>query len=266
MPRFSLSVIVAFAAVLAVSSIVSSAPDIKNFIVGDKKSGYVYAEPETRAMEDDDFNNPAFLWVDQGKELWSKVEGTAGVSCASCHNEASNTMKGVGATYPKFVPAIGKVVDIEQRINYERTHRMGAAEWAWESPELLAMTAFVKLQSRGMPVRVAVDGPAHATWLRGKAFYETRRGQLDMACAQCHIQNPERKLRSEILSQGQSNGFPTYRLAWGTLGSLQRRFRECNNNIRAEPLPYGADDYIALELFVASRGNGLPVESPSVRK
>jgi sulfur-oxidizing protein SoxA len=55
-------------------------------------------------------------------------------------------------------------------------------------------------------------------------------------------------------------------LSWETLGSVQRRFRECNSQIRAEPEPYGSDDYIALELYVASRGQGLPVESPSVRK
>ena len=73
-------------------------------------------------------------------------------------------------------------------------------------------------------------------------------------------------LRAEELSQGQSNGFPTYRLAWQKLGSIQRRFRQCNSQIRAEALPYGADDYVDLELYLASRGQGLPVESPSVRK
>jgi sulfur-oxidizing protein SoxA len=87
-----------------------------------------------------------------------------------------------------------------------------------------------------------------------------------MSCATCHIDNTGRKLRSETLSQGQSNGFPTYRLAWQTLGSIQRRFRECNSQIRAEPLPFGAEDYVALELYLAWRGQGLPIESPAVRK
>lgn len=234
--------------------------------VGNEKSGYVYATPQTRAMQDDDFNNPGFLWVDKGKALWNAVDGSAGKSCASCHNAAEQSMKGVAAAYPKWDAKLGKVVDLEQKIDDERTTHMGARPFKWESQEMLAMTAYVALQSRGMPVKVATDGPAHATWEQGKTFYETRRGQLDMSCAMCHAQNNDRLLRTEILSQGQTNGFPTYRLAWQTLGSVQRRFRECNANIRAQPLPYGSPEYVALELYVASRGQGLPVESPSVRK
>ena len=239
--------------------------DAAKYTVGTKKSGYVYATQPTRAMQDDDFQNPGFLWVDKGAALWAATDGTGGQSCASCHNAAATSMKGVGATYPKYDAHSKTVIDLEQRINLER-QRMGAAPWAWESEQLLAMTAFLKLQSRGMPVNVDTSGPAHATWASGKTFYETRRGQLDMACAQCHVQNNNNKLRTEILSQGQTNGFPTYRLSWQTLGSVQRRFRECNEQIRAEPLPYGSPQYVALELYLAAAGKGLPIEAPSVRK
>jgi sulfur-oxidizing protein SoxA len=254
--------------VLSLASLVWSQPDpsVAKHTAGDKKSGYVYAEPQTRAIQDDDFTNPGFLWIDKGRTLWTRVDGTMGKSCAACHGADAVELKGVAAHYPKYDAKLGKLIDIEQRINLERTDKMGAPAFAWESEDLLAMTAFVKLQSRGMPVDVATGGPAHPFWLKGKQYYETRRGQLDMACAQCHVQNGNRKLRTETLSQGQTNGFPTYRLSWETLGSVQRRFRECNSQIRAEPEPYGSDDYIALELYVASRGQGLPVESPSVRK
>lgn len=239
--------------------------DVSKYIAGDEKSGYVYATPQTRAIQDDDFQNPGFLWIDKGKTLWNTVDGSGAKSCASCHNTAEASMKGVGAEYPKYDAKVGRVIDLEQRINLERD-RMGAVAWPWESDQLLAMTAYVKLQSRGMPVRVSSDGPARAVWVEGKSFYETRRGQLDMACAQCHVQNNDRKLRTETLSQGQTNGFPTYRLSWQTLGSVQRRFRECNEQIRAEPLPYGSPQYVALELYLATVGKGLPIESPSVRK
>ncbi len=239
--------------------------DLAKYTAGEAKSGYVYATAQTRAMEDDEFQNPGSLWVDKGKALWNSVDGTAGKSCASCHNAAETSMKGVGASYPKYDAKIGRVVDIEERINFER-ERMGATPWKWESEPLLAMTVYVKAQSHGMSVAVATDGPAHATWEQGKAFYEARRGQLDMACAQCHVQNNDRKLRSETLSQGQINGFPTYRLDWQAVGSAQRRFRGCNEQVRAEPLPYGSPQYVALELYLASRGNGLPVETPAVRK
>ena len=257
----------AFAVAFGIAPMVRSQTqgDLSKYIAGDAKSGYVYATAQTRAMEDDDFQNPGSLWIDKGKTLWNTVDGTAGKSCASCHNAAESSMKGVGAAYPKYDAKLGRVIDIEQRINLER-ERMGAAPWKWESDPLLAMTVYVKNQSHGMPVTVKTDGPAHAAWEQGKTFYETRRGQLDMACAQCHVQNNDRKLRSETLSQGQINGFPTYRLDWQTVGSAQRRFRGCNEQVRAQPLPYGSPDYVALELYLASRGNGLPVETPAVRK
>lgn len=239
--------------------------DLSKYIHGDQKSGYIYATAQTRAIEDDDFQNPGSLWTDKGKALWNTVDGTAGKSCASCHNAAETSMKGVGATYPKYDAASGHVIDLEQRINLER-ERMGAMAWKWESDPLLAMTVYVKYQSHGMPVNVASDGPAHAAWLQGKAFYEARRGQLDMSCAQCHVQNNNNKLRSETLSQGQTNGFPTYRLDWQAVGSVQRRFRGCNEQVRAAPMPYGSPEYVALELYLAARGSGLPVETPSVRK
>ena len=37
-----------------------------------KKSGYYFAEPSTREIQDDDFMNPGFLWVEIGKNLWKK--------------------------------------------------------------------------------------------------------------------------------------------------------------------------------------------------
>ncbi len=131
---------------------------------------------------------------------------------------------------------------------------------------MLSASSLVRLQSRGMPVQVKIDGEAAPFYAKGKAFYEQRRGQLDMACVHCHVQNHGKYVRSEHLSQGMPNGFPTYRLKWQKLGSLHRRFRGCNKNIRAEPYKQGTPEYTELELYVMSRANGLPVESPSVRK
>ena len=45
---------------------------------GDRRSGYDDASADTRAMQDDDAANPAFLWVQQGESLWSAAEGAAG--------------------------------------------------------------------------------------------------------------------------------------------------------------------------------------------
>lgn len=229
-------------------------------------SGYYYRTPETQALQDDDFANPAFLWVEQGEELWTKAEGEAGKACADCHDDAESSMKGVGASYPKMHAASGKPINLEQRINLCRAENMKAKPWKYESAELLGMTAYVRNQSRGMPVNVKVDGEMKPFFEKGKEFYYQRRGQLDMSCANCHEDHYGEFIRADLLSQGHSNGFPTYRLKWQKLGSLHRRFRGCNKQVRSTPYKYGADEYVALELYLAWRGNGLPVETPAVRQ
>ena len=228
-------------------------------------SGWRFRSPETQAFEMDDFENPAFPAVEQGEALWNTVEGEAGKSCATCHNDASETMKGVRASMPKWNEKLGKPHTLETQINACRTENMKAEAWKWEAPNMLAMTAYVGLQSRGMPVNVQTDGPMQAWNDKGKELYYTRVGQLDMSCANCHEENYGKMIRADHLSQGQINGFPTYRLKWGGVGSIHRRFSGCMKNIRATPYKRGSDEFIALELYLASRGAGLSVETPAVR-
>ena len=234
--------------------------------VEDRRSGYTYAAAETRAMQDEDFQNPAFFWVDHGEESWSTPGGTQGKSCQSCHGSASESMPTAGSTYPVYAKEFGKLISLEQRINQCRAERMGAEVWKWESDELLAMTAYVRNQARGLPVNPKIDGPAKPFFEAGKEAYARRRGQIDMACTHCHGTYAGRKLRASNLSQGQTNGFPTYRLGWQKLGSVQRRFRVCDRMVRAERLPFGDDEYVNLELYLAWKSRGLPVEAPSVRQ
>lgn len=235
------------------------------FQVEDRRSGYTYATAETRAMQDDDFENPGMLWVEHGEESWEEVDGEAGKSCASCHNDAATSMKTVGATYPKIAKDIGKLDNIENRINRCRTENMKAKPWKYDSRDMLGMVSYVKRQSQGQPVNVSIEGEAASWFEKGKAFYNQRRGQLDMACSNCHVDNAGNKIRANILSQGMGNGFPTYRLKWQKPGSLHRRFRGCNKQVRATPYKAGSDEYLALELYVMWRSRGLPVETPAVR-
>ena len=228
-------------------------------------SGWRYAAPETRAMQDDDFENPAMAWNDIGGDTWSKPDGKAKKSCQDCHGDAAKSMKGVGATYPAYYEPWKKLINVEQRINLCREKFMTAKPWKHESEELLAMTIYVKNQSRGLPVNVKIDGPAKEFFDKGKTFYHQRRGQLGFACANCHTKFWGQKIRMDTLSQGQSNGFPTYRSEWQKPGSLHRRFVVCNTLTRSKPFPMGSDDYINLELYLAWRGQGLRVETPSVR-
>jgi sulfur-oxidizing protein SoxA len=210
----------------------------------------------------DDFENPAFVFVDQGVDLFDKVEGSEGKACASCHEDVAD-FAGLRPTLPRVEN--GELVTMEDLVNECRTDRMGAEPWKYSGGQMTSVTALIGLQSRGMSINVAVDGDAAPFFERGKDLYYQRVGQLDMACSNCHEDNYGVMIRADHLSQGQINGFPTYRLKNAKLNSAHGRFKGCMENIRATPFKVGGDEFKALELYLAARGNGLSVETPSVR-
>lgn len=265
MKRLNESVAGFLAVVAVLGAGAAYAADWGPYQVENRRSGFTYMTDETRAMQEDNFQNPGMLWVEDGADLWNKVDGEAGKACSSCHQDAAVSMKGVAPRFPLYDAKLGKLKSIEQQINMCRENNMKAKPFKWESRDMLAMTTYVTHQSLGMPVNVKVDGDAAPFFEKGKKFYFKRRGQLDLACKNCHEDYPGGQLRANILSEGQANGFPTYRLKWQKIGSLQRRFRGCNDMVRAEPYPYGDDNYVNLELYVKWRGRGLPIETPAVR-
>jgi sulfur-oxidizing protein SoxA len=232
----------------------------------ERRSGYSFLSRETQAMQDDALANPGMLWVQEGEALWRKVAGAVGKACASCHQDAAISMKGVAAHYPAFDGRVERVVNLEQQINLCRLDRQQAPPFAYESEELLALTAYVAHQSRGLPIRVAVDGPARPFFEAGRTLFFARQGQFNLACTQCHEDHWDQQLRGAPISQGHGNAYPAYRLEWQTIGSLQRRLRNCNIGVRAEPYPYGAQEYVNLELYLAWRAQELPIETPGVRR
>ena len=227
-------------------------------------SGWRFREDETQALQLDDFDNPAMLAIDAAVEAFNAVEGSEGKSCASCHTGGPEEFAGLGATMPRVVD--GKVQTLEDLINDHRAEVMGAEPLKWSSQELQGMVALIRHQSRGMPVNVAIDGEAAPFWEQGKEMYYTRYGQLELACSNCHEDNWGNMIRADHLSQGMINGFPTYRLRNTALVSVHNRFRGCIRDTRAETFAEGSDEFRALELYVASRGNGLSVETPAVRQ
>jgi len=230
------------------------------------RSGIDYAGADVRAMQADDAGNPGMLWVSRGELLWEVAAGAAGKSCASCHGDARTSMRGVAARYPAFDAAAGDVLDVEARIAACRTGRQHAAALPPESDDLLALAAWVAYQSRGVPLAVAVDGPARPAFERGRAFYGERHGQMNLACTHCHDRNWGRRLYAETISQGHPTAFPAYRLEWQGLGSLSRRIRACLFGVRARMPPPGARELTDVALYLAWRAQGMPLEAPGVRR
>jgi sulfur-oxidizing protein SoxA len=252
-------------AALALLAVLCAEPALAEIPLDQRHSSYEQMSPATKAMQDDDTSNPATLSVLDGETLWTRKAGSAEKSCADCHGEAETSMRGVSARYPAFSPAINRPIDIEQRINFCRTERQKAPALAHESRDLLALTAFIGKQSRGLPITVAEDEKTKPFIEAGRKLYSTRQGQLNLSCQTCHDDNWGQKLAGVPLVQGHPNGYPLYRLEWQSVGSLQRRLRNCLIGMRAEPYAYGADEYVDLELFLMWRARGMTVETPAVR-
>ncbi len=276
--------ITAIAAILVVPAAAMAGPDEDNLTINDELdmtsvteapahlenldtiySGWHFRTDETQALQIDDFDNPAMIFVDQAADLFETVDGAAGESCASCH-DGVESFKGLQASMPKVDAETGKLVVMEDLINKCRTDRMEADAWKWSGGDMQGMVALIGLQSRGLPMNVAIDGDAAPYWEQGKEMYYTRYGQLELSCANCHEDNWGNMIRADHLSQGMINGFPTYRLKQAKLISRHNRFRGCIRDTRAETFAEGSDEFRALELYVASRGNGLSVETPAVRQ
>ena len=240
--------------------------DAGRYEVDGRRSGYLYLGEQTRALQDDDFLNPGIFAVEQGEALWNAERAHPGPSCAACHGEAATSMRGVAARYPQYDAERGGIVNLELRINELHLKYTEAELLPYESEDLLALTAYVTFQSRVVPMNVDVSGEAQTFFEKGRAFYFQRRGQLDLACNQCHDDLAGQRLRADPISQGQINGFPFYRLRWRSMGSRHRMFGWCNLAVRAEPYELGSEEYLNLELYVAWRGRGLLIEAPAVRQ
>jgi sulfur-oxidizing protein SoxA len=99
----------------------------------------------------------------------------------------------------------------------------------------------------------------------GEKLYHTRYGQVDIACHQCHDYHAGQNFRGQVLTQGQTNGFPVYRFTEGQVVGLQERITQCLTNLRAEPYAIGSPQYLDLEIYMSARSNGLKIETPAVR-
>jgi L-cysteine S-thiosulfotransferase len=231
----------------------------------ERRSGFSFMTAETQSMQNDDTANPGMLFVLDGEALWKSKAGAAGNACADCHDDARASMKGVAARYPAFDKALGRPVNLEQRINLCRANHQQAAPFAYESRELLALTAFVARQSRDMPIVAGTDPQLVPFIAKGRELFTQRQGQLNLGCSNCHDDNWDKHLAGSAITQGHPTGYPLYRLEWQSLGSLQRRLRGCLTGIRAQAYEYGAPELVELELYLMSRARGMPIETPAVR-
>lgn len=248
----------ATAAALLLAAAAASADD-------GRRSGAQFMGPALQALQRDDAQNPAMLWVQDGEQLWRTPAGGAGKRCADCHGDAPRSMAGVAARYPAWDAASGGALNLAGRINACRQRHQQAPALPAEHADLLGLLAYVGLQSRGLPLRPPDDARLGPLRQQGQQLWQQRLGQLNLACMHCHDLRAGQRLGGATIPQGHATGYPIYRLEWQGLGSLQRRLRGCVVGVRAEPWAADAPDWLALEAWLAQRAAGMAVETPAVR-
>lgn len=207
---------------------------------------------------------PYELAIEEGQEMWNTPFAN-GKTYADCFPEGEN---GIRQNYPYWDDATKQVKTLEQEIN-ECREANGEKPLGWGKGKMASLSAFLAYKSRGKPLNVVVPNKDALAWYeRGKNHFYAKRGQLNLACANCHVDSAGMMIRADILSPalGHVTHFPVYRSKWGGLGTLHRRYGGCNKQVRAKAFPAQSDEYRALEFFHTYMSNGIEVNGPGARK
>jgi L-cysteine S-thiosulfotransferase len=228
-------------------------------------SGFEFLSKQAQEMQLDDFQNPGYLFIEKGLEIYNKKNDN-NLSCVNCHGfEGKNLNPASIAQYPKYSPLLKKPLTLRDQVQRCWTVHLDNFPMLPDDTAFLALETFVRNKAIGEKVNVDISKQMKPYYETGKELYFTLLGQLDMNCAQCHDIYNGKMLRGQRLSQGHSNGFPEFRLESQEMVNLTQRLRECFRSLRAETYEQDSDEFRNLEIYLNARGNGLKIETPAIR-
>lgn len=208
---------------------------------------------------------PYEIAIEEGEEIFN-TPFKNGKTFASCFR---NGGVGIRGDYPYFDKDTGRVQTLPAAIN-DCLVKNGEKPLGYGKGRLASVLAYMAYTTRGQVIDIKVphDQRAMDAYNKGKQFYYARRGQLNLSCAHCHIDNAGNRIRADILSPGLGHlsHFPVYRSKWGGLGTIHRRFSGCNKQVRAKDFPLQSDEYRNLEYFLTYMSNGIHWNGPGARK
>ena len=232
----------------------------------------VYALDKASRAQWEQFEEfPAYeIYIAKGDALFHKKFAN-GNNFANCFPDYK---KGIRQNYPHFDEANGGVVTLEGDINKCLTDN-GEKPFGWKKGKIAYVGAYIAYLSRDNKINIATPKTSAEldAYNLGKKFFYSKRGQLNMSCADCHVNNPGKNLRANIIGPalGHTTGFPVYRNKWAGsskgdgMGTLHRRYGGCNKQVRAKPFKAQSKEYKALEYFESYMSNGQAINAPSLR-
>jgi sulfur-oxidizing protein SoxA len=213
---------------------------------------------------------PYELGFERGREMWEKPFKN-GKTFASCFK---NGGKNIAQNYPYWDEAKKEVRTAELDLN-DCLKQNGEKEFTDLDKDqkgrvqLAELAAYFYSLSKGQRVSVDLSKPgALAAYEKGKQFWWAKRGQLNFACADCHMSLAGKNLGgNQPLSAalGHPVGWPAQRLEWGRLETIHQRYATCNSQVRAKPLKHNGEEYRTLQLYETYLSSGLPLTAPAMR-
>ena len=234
--------------------------------IGDFQNGVYSILPQAREQWEAIEEFPPYeLAIEEGEKIFNKTFAN-GKSLKDCFGEDG----AVREQYPHWSKERGMVMTMELAIN-ECLEANGEKPLKYKKGAMAAVSAYMSYNSRGQSINVEIpsdDPRALAAYEDGKEHFYTKRGQLNFACADCHMHTSGMNYRSETVSPafGHATNWPVYRAKWQEMGTLHRRFAGCHNNIRANPFKAQGEEYRNLEYFISYMSNGLEFNGPAARK
>lgn len=209
--------------------------------------------------------------VAKGEKLWN-TPFKNGKTYSSCFSVGDNKLR---THYPHWSDDKGKFVTLEQSIvdcrvaNGEGKIGTGKGKLAW-------MSAYLTGIAEGEVINVIVpagNDKALAAYEQGKKEFYGKRGQLNLSCANCHIDAAGKRVRGNTLSPalGHITHFPVWRGKWAKkkgdgFGTIQRRYGGCNKQVRSKPRKRQKAQYTNLEVFHTAMSNGMEISGTAYRE
>jgi sulfur-oxidizing protein SoxA len=235
--------------------------------VADYVNGIYAVDADSRAQWEDLESFPPYEFdVEEGERLF-KTAFANGKGYADCFD---NGGIGIRQNFPYWDKEAGTVKTLEQEIN-ECRESNGEKPFKWGKGPIAQVSAYMAWTSRDNVFDIKIpegDEGALAAYLEGKKFFYTKRGQLNLSCANCHVQGSNIRIRADLASPalGHTSHFPVFRSKWGELGTLHRRYKGCHKDSRSKPLGMQHETFRNLEYFQTYMSNGLVVNGPGSRK
>lgn len=216
----------------------------------------------------------AELVIDEGREVFHR-KNDKGQSCASCHGENGEKLKGAYAKLPRFNKRIGRVVVAPTQIGICAEERLGQPNWKENTRANSVLDMYVASLSDGKKVDIDVisSGPLKEAYEKGKDLFFKRTGQFHFACASCHTPPTVKSyLRGQRPSTffGDAAHYPIYHFPFTLPGddlahvfTLQHQIKSCQMLSRMQQGKEGSPSMTAIEVFLKASANGYPMSIPT---